>query len=757
MKYPLIILLLSLLYSDSYAQVAVEGKIFDELSQSPVSGATINSASGTTYTVTDEKGRFELELAELPADIIVKHVSYLQKELKINTADFLTLRLTPDVINISEVEISSRPSSVNVGVAPSDIIHARSIEWKRFNTDRIDPMLNSIPGVYMHSGALNTNRITIRGIGTRTLFSTNKVRAYINDIPLTTGDGETTLEDIDIDLLNSIQVFKGPNATLYGAGLGGTIVLNTYRPEFDRPHSFSLSQSIGSFGLSKSKLRYSHSAEDFQLDVIYNRLYSDGYRDNSQYERNSVFLNAMWFNERSQTSFLAGYMKVKAFIPSSLDSINFEDNPSAAAFTWGNSRGFEDYNRIVTGISHKTDLSDNFSNVTSLFLNFRDAYELRPFNILTERSLTSGIRSRVEYSKHFNSEIKLNANLGGEFFNEWYAWQTYENVDRVLGVGLSDNKENRSYYNIFGMASIAISDWTAELGFNINKTRFDFEDRYLLDSLDQSAERKFDPIFSPRVAIKYNWKEGQQVGFIFSHGFSTPTLEETLNPSGVINPEIKVETGYNFELFASGYIRKKHTYSVSAYTMQVRNLLVARRTAQDEYVGINAGKTRHNGLDASLKFILLQAGKNKKTELSASANYSLALYKFKEFVDEEDGDFSGNELTGNPPHKIFASLDLATEVGIYGSIHYQYIDRMPITDANTIYSEAYSLLSAKAGYKLKWKLLEIDIHAGVNNITDTQYASMLLINATAFGGGLPRYYYPGNPVSYFVGVELSVW
>jgi iron complex outermembrane receptor protein len=49
----------------------------------------------------------------------------------------------------------------------------------------------------MQQGALNTNRITIRGIGSRQ-FGTTKIKAYFDGIPLTTGDGETTLDDLDL-------------------------------------------------------------------------------------------------------------------------------------------------------------------------------------------------------------------------------------------------------------------------------------------------------------------------------------------------------------------------------------------------------------------------------------------------------------------------------------------------------------------------------------------------------------------------------
>ena len=60
----------------------------------------------------------------------------------------------------------------------------------------LTPVLNKIPGVTMQQGALNTNRITIRGIGARSQYGTNKIKAYFDGIPLSSGEGETTIDEL---------------------------------------------------------------------------------------------------------------------------------------------------------------------------------------------------------------------------------------------------------------------------------------------------------------------------------------------------------------------------------------------------------------------------------------------------------------------------------------------------------------------------------------------------------------------------------
>lgn len=81
---------------------------------------------------------------------------------------------------------------------------------------------------------------------------------------------------------------------------------------------------------------------------------------------------------------------------------------------------------------------------------------------------------------------------------------------------------------------------------------------------------------------------------------------------------------------------------------------------------------------------------------------------------------------------------------------------MPMNDANQLYSEKYTVLNAKASYKKELsKALSAEMNVGINNFTDEKYASSILINATGFDNGEPRYYYPGMPRNWFGGIKLK--
>ena len=126
-----------------------------------------------------------------------------------------------------------------------------------------------------------------------------------------------------------------------------------------------------------------------------------------------------------------------------------------------------------------------------------------------------------------------------------------------------------------------------------------------------------------------------------------------------------------------------------------------------------------------------------------------------EVIDDTD-DFSGNDLTGVPSDIFNAGILFDSAFGFYGNINFQYVGSMPITDANNLYSDSYNITNFKIGYQSNLnKTLKLDVFFGLNNIFDTQYASQILINASGFGGNAPRYFYPGNPVNYFTGINVN--
>ena len=649
-----------------------------------------------------------------------------------------------------QAELKKTPVAVNL------LDHT---ELNRSTPALLTASFNRVPGVYTQEGALNTNRITIRGMGARAQYGTNRLKAYFNEIPLTTGDGQTAINDIDLEAIGSVEIIKGPNSSLYGSGLGGVLHLFAYEPGEERFFA-KISSSFGSYQMLKNTASMGYSDTKKSLFATYNHLQSQGYRENSDYDRKSFNFNGTLFSgENSALSFLGNFTRLKASIPSSVGITDFNENPERAAYTWKTAQGYEAYDRFLMGLSYTQHFSENLKNTTSVFINNRDAYEPRPFDILKENSVGIGARTRFNYTTQLFS-FPTEISLGGEYLNENYDGSNYENLYKdfpnqgsVRGSQIANIEQDRKYYNLFTQLNLQVLPKLKLVGgLNMNVTNYALTDLYAQDDIDQTGDYQFKTIWSPRVAALYELTSTKNLYVNISKGFSTPTVEETLTPEGVINTNLKPEIGWNYELGFKGTWGNNLYSEIALYTIQVNDLLVAERVAEDRYVGTNAGETDHDGVEFMLKYHW-QLSANITLKPYASANFN--FYKFDKFIDEGNN-YSGNDLTGVPDHKINLGIDLITESGFSFFSNALFVSAIPLNDANSLYSDSYQLINLKAAYDFTmFQDFKITLNAGVNNLLDEHYAVSILPNAVAYGNSEPRYYYPGNDRNFYGGVGVK--
>jgi iron complex outermembrane receptor protein len=723
----------------------------------PIENVSVSILNRLTIK-TNKEGVFVLpDSFDLPLEIILKHPDYVLKSVLFiqNNQQFILKDSIPSE-SLQTILVNAQNDKKGSLLIPSPTIGIGAINQQ--SPIDVVAAINQIPGIYIQSGAINTNRIVIRGVGSRTLYGTNKIRAYFNEIPITSGVGETTIDSYDPEDLQSIEIIKGPKATQYGTNLGGTLLLYSKKPEKEGA-TLKNSTTLGSFGLYKNAVSFDYSVAKLALHFTYDHLETNGFRDNSSYNRNAIYLNSSYqFNDQTEISLLLNYIDYTAQIPSSISKTAFEEDPSQAAFTWGQAKGFEANAQNLTGLSLKHSFSKDFKNTTSIFYSYSDHYEPRPFNILDE--FTNGFGFRTLFNKTFIfSNREAEWTFGSELFKDEYHWKTIQNLYQdnngngsLEGTLLSNNEEYRQQLNLFTSVTLPIfKKLSLQFGINFNKTKYDFQDEFFIGENNRSAARDFNAILAPNLNVRYDFNPNQTIFGNVSYGFNYPSLEETLTPDGAINPEISPEKGFNYEIGSESFYfnRKWHVFA-SLYIMNIKDLLVAQRIGEDQFIGRNAGQTVHKGLEISTDYNWVL---NESFAISPYVNASFNWHRFEDFVSD-NSHFSGNKLTGVPDMTIASGIAfLLKNIAIHSN--HLYVGEMPMNDANSLYSEAYNILNMKLTYTPQlFKAFEIKLNVGINNVSDSKYASSILINATGFNNSEPRYYYPGNPRNYYGGVSV---
>ncbi len=744
-----------------YSVSQIKGIITDSETGKPVPGATIVYSDKEKGTISNPDGTFETGPA---TRLVISAIGYKKAIVTIVSGkNYYLVSLEPANYQLQEVEIQAFNKSRRLLDVPGSVslITGRQIEREKPVT--VVPVLNQAPGVFAHSGALNTSRITIRGIGARVPYATGKVRAYLNNIPLTNGSGISIVEDIDPLVMERIEIIKGPATSVYGAGLGGTILITARKPEL-HPRQVSNSFQAGSWDLYRNAVSLDAGTENLGISLQYNHTQSNGYRQNNQYRRDGLTaVTQASPGENTDITFLLSYTSLKAHIPSSIDSATYVTRPRSAATNWLQTRGYEDYDKLLSGISAEYSFTNSLAANLSLFTAMNREKEMRPFDVLNEERFGGGTRLKLTWAET-TSWGSYQVLGGSELFSENYGYTSYENIGGLgeRGSMISDNRERISYYNLFVQSDLDFSRLNLSAGLNVNSSQTDYSDLFHEARENPSGRYDYGFIFSPRLSGNYRYYQNNSVFMTFSHGFSPPSLAETLTPEGFINPEIKPETSWSVEGGLRGnLLGNRLFYDINIYRMRVDNLLVAERVGEDAWVGRNAGESVHKGFEGEFQIFLVSNSSGASghwwalEELRLNPNLTINNFRFTDFTDE-GVDYSGKYLPGIPDQVLNAGISGELYGGIYAYVNFRRVGRMPMNDANTRYYDSYRVTNVTIGYKNR---ISGNLHADAfffsGNVFNTKYASMILVNAPTFGNNPPRYYYPGNPLNFSAGIKLS--
>lgn len=606
------------------------------------------------------------------------------------------------------------------------------------------PALNTISGVYVQSGALNTNRITIRGVGSRNPFGTNRIKAYFAGIPLTGGDGETELDDISSEIVSSIEVFKGGKSAFYGAGLGGVILLN---PANIVPTgwNFSFSTDLGSDGLKRFGATASIGSSSSESFLGISNYSFDGWRENSKYDRISLlFVHDQKIGKHRLQVLLTG-QTVQAEIPSSLNEEDFINNPSSAAFTWNSVNGREDNYKLLLGFNGTLNYTENLKQQLILFSSYYNGKEFRPFNDLDDDNHRLGFRTILGYERN-----RVSLQVSSEAFLERYQWSTFIPGTDTL---LNKFEEERKPLNIGVQLGVQLNDrWYAEAGVSANFLSYLVTDVQAGSASEQFA---YDNILSPFIGISYAISDYLTFFGSIGHGFSYPSLQETLLPEGVKNPNLKPEKGLTEEL-GIRYTSQSNRLAInaSAFLMQLDELLVTERIENGDGFGVNAGSAKNSGIELNIVASLWESEKAWLKKVTLTGNTTIASYAFDHFIDDEN-DYSDNKLPGLPSVINHSSLSVNASDHWRFQIDHHFYGNQYLDDANTAKLRRFNVWNSKLKYLLDRKSNTIQMSMGVNNIFDLNYAGMVVVNAPSFGGNSPRYFYPGQPRNFTFGLKVS--
>lgn len=654
-----------------------------------------------------------------------------------------------DTTTLETVTVTAFGNNSKWKDAPATIAEIDQQQLQRFDNKTLVPVLNTIAGVRMEERSPGSYRLSIRGSLLRSPFGVRNIKVYWNDIPLTDAGGNTYLNLVDINQLQSIEVIKGPAASMYGANTGGAVLLKSDPSYINQKNKYEVGIESGSYGLLNEQVSWNHQTKNFSFTIQQSHLQNDGYRQQSSLKRDAFLGDLKWnINQHEQLSALLFYTNLHYETPGGITKQQFDSLPTLARLPTAVLPGAIQqqagvYNKTgFAGFNLKSAFSNLWSNTTSITVNHTDFKNPFITNYEHRDELNYGARTVFEMQA-----LKVKWLTGAEWQQNISHIRNFDNNNGTPGNLMYNDDVHVMQYFLFTQLNVAFRNFTVQAGVSADQQRLKYN-RVSDPVYNFWQHQNTKTLLSPRLSLLYKFTNTSSFYGIISKGFSPPTLAE-VRPSTNQFYNLQPEYGWNFEAGIKGSALENFlVFDASLYAFRLQHAIVQQTDSTGTGYFVNAGSTKENGVEVWLEAHIIQHKNAFINNVTLTNSFAYQPYKFNNYISGTKN-YNGNNLTGVPKTIDVITLDINSSAGFYFNSNVNFTSKIPLTDANDIYANAYQPVQFKFGYKKQLKKITPDFYFGIDNLLNQNYSLGNDLNAV---GG--RYFNAAPKRNFFVGVNL---
>ena len=516
---------------------------------------------------------------------------------------------------------------------------------------------NTVAGVRMEERSPGSYRINIRGSSLRSPFGVRNVKVYWNSIPLTDPGGNTYFNQLAWNNFSSIEIFKGPAGSMYGAGTGGLILVNnfdTWKP------GASLEYITGSYNLQNIFTSVSFGKKENKNQITYAHNQTDGFRVQTKMRKdNFSWQSQLKLSDKQELSAAVLFSNMFYETPGALTLAEFTANPKAARPAAGAFPSSVDakaaiYQKNITaGFTNVYHINSSFKNSTTVYGAFSQIKNPAVRNYERRNEPSFGGRSFFTYKKKDKNDNEFQLVGGSEFQQGYFNTQVSKNKNGNPDTLQTNDDIDYTTYNFFVQGDATLNKkWFINSGISLNKTKVNFSRLNQYPVLKQSRSYKNE--LAPRISLKKLFTNDFSVKATVSRGFSPPTVGELLPSTGVISTELEAEYGWNYELtLANRFFHNRLDIDVTAFYFKLNNALVQRRDLSGADFFVNAGDVQQKGIEIHTDYLISNSTSKFLDYCQFRVDYTYNHFRYGSFIKGAD-DFSGKTVPSIPANTLSA-------------------------------------------------------------------------------------------------------
>ena len=554
-----------------------------------------------------------------------------------NSADLTSLSLealmeieVPVVFGASKFEQKATEAPSSVTVITSD-------EIKRYGYRTLADILQSVQGFYVsydrNYSFLGSRGVNLSDFNSRILLLVNGHRLN-NNLSDSAAIGTDFI--LDVDLIDHVEIIRGPSAVLYGnnAFFG---VINVITRQGKQLNGAEVSGEYASYDTYKTRVTYGKLFTNGVQLLLSGTYYDSAGPDRLFYKKfntpdqnNGVAQN---MDGDSSGSFF-GSLGYADFTLEGAFISREKENPTAQfGSTFNDSRLQTTDDRGYTSLKYAHSFPEIVDVTAQVY------YDRCDFEIVYPTAIGPGatfFSKEKDTGEWWGTEVQFNKRLwerhiitlGAEYRDDFL--QHREVFDPASGKVFSDASRDRLSYGVYLQGDFMLR---TNLHFN-GGVRYD-------------QYGNFNPAFNPRLALIYNpWKTAT-LKAIYGTAFRAPNFLELSDPRF---QDIKPEEITSYELVYEQEIGRHLRSSVSGFYNQMQDLIVLQN---GNYTNLNAN--------------------TKGTELALEGNWNNGIRSRLSYSLQRTEDSSKQNLPDSPEHLVKMNVSVPVyKQKIFASLEYQY-------------------------------------------------------------------------------------
>ena len=634
--------------------------------------------------------------------------------------------------------------------------------------------LNRIPGIVVQNrqNYAQDLQVSIRGFGSRSTFGTRGIRLLVDDIPGSSPDGQGQAANVDLDAAKSVEVLRGPFATIYGNASGGVIRAITRdgsaKPEVEAGVLF------GSYRTEKKTLEAGGTLGNLNYLIDTSEFTTQGYRLHSAARRQQT--NAKF----TLPTDAAGKLTVVVNAleqpdtqdPGGLTAAQVAANPRQVDPSVNRWNARKTINNEQVGAKYERHLDEADDLQITLYTGQRRVVQYLANASLTATATNAVVDLDRQYSGTDAHVTHRGALLGGGYevtLGGSYELQN-ENRKAFNSIRGTDGNTQRSAAptrfeddEVTAANTYLQGQWTpiehVLVAGGLRHSVVEFSTQAFVGSTPGSAQYTNT---SPALGVSWQPVDTVSLYANYGRGFETPSFSElaytpvvsgnTLTAGPSLNYGLRPSTSDNYEVGSKLLLDADTRANVAAFRILTRDELAVFANVSGRSYFQNVPGTSRSGVELSVEhdFLPTVTAYGAYTWLDATYSSGFASQAFAAnglTAPVTTQVQAGNHLPGIGRRIAYGELAYHT-AQVSAAAELRYSDKVFANDTNTAAAGTFTVLNLRAGLHQQTGNWRFDEFARVDNVLGRTYSGSVIVNESN-----SRFFEPSPDRTVTVGVR----